>query len=63
MEHDTVSGAYRARLGALEESQRKHDQMMEELTASMAGMSANMHHGFERLARMMVERDGDGMKG
>ena len=37
--------------------------MIEELTASMAGMSATMHHGFERLERMMVERDGGGMKG
>ena len=45
-------------LDAMERSQMKQDQMMEELTASMEGMSATMHHGFEHMERMMVERDG-----
>ena len=36
---------------------------MEELTASMAELSATMHHGFKRFERMMVERDEGGMKG
>ena len=51
------------RLDTMERSQRKQDQMMEELTAFMVGLSATMHHGFERFERMMVERDGGGMKG
>ena len=36
---------------------------MEELTASMARMSATIHHGFERLERMMVARDGGDRRG
>ena len=63
MKHEVVPGSHRARLDALEESQRKHDQRIEELTTSMAGMAATIHHGFERLERMMVEQDGEGMKG
>ena len=52
-----------ARLDAMERSQRKQDQMMEEITASMARMSTTMHHGFERLERIMVARDGDDRRG
>ena len=37
--------------------------MMEDITDSMAGMSVTMHHGFERLERMMVARDGGDRRG
>ena len=50
-------------LDAMERSQMKQDQIMEELTVSMAGLSATMHHGFEHLEWMMVERHGGGMNG
>ena len=59
MEHEAVPGSHRAKLDALEEGQRKHSQRVEELAVSMAGMTATMQQGFERLERMMLAHDGE----